>query len=108
MVRQIEATLFNGNFGKWLLTPGPLEFLKLGDDFGFVTAVIVVGKLEKDQAEHWRRILAGLEIGISPEIIGSAPEILFQLFQLFFGHVLSTNRCRGSRSEFCGPVLLTT
>ena len=93
-----------------VLAARAFQFLILPNDLGFVATVSVIGELEEDQAKNRRRIFAGFEIRVCPEIIGSAPEVFFQLFQLFFGHVLSINRrptrSRSSRSAFCEPVLL--
>ncbi len=43
-------------------------------------------ELEEDEIKHGRRILAGFKIGVRTEIVGGAPEIVFKLFELFFGH----------------------
>ena len=76
----------------------PLSFLIFRDDVGLVTAVIVVREFEKDQPEHRRRVLTRFKVGVRTKIIGRTPEIIFQLFQFFFGHGDSINRkLRGSR-----------
>lgn len=48
VVGEIKSALLGSNVGNLLLAPRALELLKLGDDFGFVLAVIVVGELEED------------------------------------------------------------
>lgn len=44
-------------------------------------------ELEEDETKHGRRILAGFKIGVCPEIVGGAPEIVFKLFESLFGHL---------------------
>ena len=63
------------------------EFLVFRDDFGFVPAVVVVGKLEEGQTQHRRGILAGFEVGVGAEIVSRAPKIRFELFELVFRHL---------------------
>ena len=67
----------------------PFELLVFGDDLCFVPTVIVVGELEEDQAEHRRGVFAGLEIGVGAQVVGGTPEVLLELFELFFRHSVS-------------------
>ena len=49
--------------------------------------VIVIGELEKDQAEYRRGIFAGFKVGVGAQVICCTPEIGFELFELVFRHV---------------------
>ena len=86
MVGQIEPALLDGDLRNLFLAPRAFELLVFGEDFGLVAAVVVVGEFEKDQPEHWRGILAGLEIGVGAQIISGTPEVGFELFQLVASH----------------------
>jgi hypothetical protein len=86
MIGQIEPTFLNSDIGKFLLAPRAFEVLVFREDLGFVTAVIIVGELEKDQAEYGRGILTGFKVRIGTQIIRRTPQIVFELFELIFRH----------------------
>ena len=77
MVGQIEPAFLDGNVGNVFLAPRPFEFFILRDDLGLVTTIIVVGKLEENNAQHWRRICAWFKARVCAEVIGSTPKISF-------------------------------
>lgn len=52
---------------------------------GFVMATIVdLGKIMKDEPQHRRTIFGGLEVGVSSQVVGGCPEIIFKLLELLF------------------------
>ena len=44
--------------------------------------LVVVREFQKDQPEHWRGILAGLEVRVGAQIVSGSPEVSFELLQL--------------------------
>ncbi len=88
VVGQIESAFLNGDVRDLLLATRAFELLVLGDDVVFVPAVVVVGKFEEDQSQHRRGILRWISGQSWREIVGGAPEIGFELFELVFRHLV--------------------
>lgn len=86
---QIEAALGNGDLIKRLLAPGPLQLVELSLDLDLEASVVDVCKLEEDEAENGGAVFRSLEIRISPEVVGSRSEVVFELLELLSIHLLS-------------------
>ena len=94
MRRKREAALLDRDVLQRLLAPRALQRLVLGEDGVFVLAVLVVGELQEDEAEHRCGVLAGLEVGVGAQLVGSGPEVLFELLELFAVHGLRAAHVR--------------
>jgi hypothetical protein len=94
VVGQVKAALFDGDVRQFLLAPAALELLVFGQDGRLVLAVFVVGKLQKDQAQHRRGVFAGLQIRVGAQAVGGTPEVGFEFLELFFVHG-GRRRCFG-------------
>ncbi len=51
-----------------------------------MAAVVVIRKLQEDEAEHRDGILAGFQVGVGAQIVGGTPEIGFELLELVASH----------------------
>jgi hypothetical protein len=51
-----------------------------------MATVIVVREFEEDQPEHRNGVFAGLEVRVGAQVVGCAPKIGFELFELLAGH----------------------
>jgi hypothetical protein len=81
-----EAAAFDRDVLQAALAPRAFELLVFGDDRVLVLAVLVVGELQEDQAEHRRGVLTGLEVGVGAQLVGGGPEVVFELLELVPGH----------------------
>jgi hypothetical protein len=81
-----EAAAFDGDVVQAAFAARALELAVFGEDGVFVLAVLVVGELQEDQAQHRRAVLAGLEVGVGAQLVGGGPEVVFELLELVAGH----------------------
>ena len=75
-----KAALLDGDVLQAALAARALELAVLGQDGIFVLAVLVVGELQEDQAQHRRAVLAGLEVAVGAQLVGGGPEIAARTF----------------------------
>ena len=68
---EVKAALLDGDFFFATLAAGALELLEFLLDGRFMLAVFVVGELQEDQAQHRSAVLAGFQIGVGSELVGS-------------------------------------
>ena len=77
VVGQVKAAALNRNIRQRLLQTPTLELLVFGQDGFLVFAVFVVGKLQKNQAQHGGGIFTRLQVGVGAQAVGCTPEVGF-------------------------------
>ena len=72
-----------------LFPAATLQLLVFLEDGILMAPVVDIGKLEKDQPQHRGAVFGGFQVGVRAKIVSGGPEVVFELFQLFFVQCLT-------------------